>query len=78
MKETEKTANAVNNETVKITLPLTREKQADVFVGYNGQNFLLQRGVELEVPVAVYEILQNSERMDSLALTRQRELHKQF
>ena len=80
MKETEKNVSVETEspKTVKIKLPLTKEKQADVFVGYNGQTFLLQRGVEIEVPEAVYEILQNSEEMDSLALTRQKALHKQF
>lgn len=64
----------VTAETVKIKLPLTREKQGDVFVSINGQNWLLQRGVEIEVPKAVAEVLENSREMDELAITRQRTL----
>ena len=55
---------------VKIRLPLTREKQADVFVGINGKTWLLKRGQDIEVPESVAEVLANSERMDTLALER--------
>ena len=57
-------------ETVTIKLPLTRDKQADVPVIINGRSWLLKRGVEVEVPKCVYEVLQNSEKMDSLAVER--------
>lgn len=59
---------------VTIRLPLTREKQADVFVGINGQTWLLKRGEEIEVPEAVAEVLRNSEAMDALALERSQAL----
>lgn len=62
------------NDLVKIMLPLTREKQDDVFVGFNGRNWHIQRGVEVEVPPVVKEILDNSERMDTIALNRVREI----
>ena len=37
----------------------------DVFVGLNGRTFHLQRGVEIEVPEGVAEILALSEKMDN-------------
>jgi len=58
------------NSLVKIVLPLTEEKQDDVFVGINGMNYKIQRGIEVEVPASVAEVLKNSEEMDKLALIR--------
>lgn len=64
-------AEAVNeNELVTIKLPLTREKQDDVFVGINGQTFKIKRGVAVEVPLYVKEVLDNSEAMEEEALRR--------
>lgn len=74
MATTKKETEEVKNTMVKVTLPLTRDKQEDVFVGVNGKTFLIKRGEEVEVPECVYEILKNSEKMDSLALTRSMEL----
>lgn len=56
-------------EMKSIMLPLDRDKP-DVFVSLNGQNYQIKRGVEVEVPLGVYEILKNSEKMDQLAYTR--------
>lgn len=55
---------------VRIKLPKTRDKQADVVVAINGFTTVIQRGVEVEVSEPVYEVLQNSEKMDQLALER--------
>lgn len=48
-------------DTVRIRLPLTRTEKEDVFVGLNGRTFLIRRGVEVDVPAGVAEILQHSE-----------------
>lgn len=53
---------------VKIKLPLTRTEKDDVFVGLNGKTYLIKRGVEVEVPEGVWEILNNREQMLSLAM----------
>lgn len=53
-----------------IELPLTNEKQDDMTVGINGEITKIQRGVPVRVSAAVYEVLKQSERMDSLAITR--------
>lgn len=43
---------------------------APVFVGVNGDNYLIQRGVDVEVPKAVAEVLRNSEAMESAAMEK--------
>ena len=55
---------------VKVKLRKDREHQDDVTVGLNGEMFRIKRGVEVEVPEGVKEILDNTERMDELALER--------
>lgn len=55
---------------VKIKLRKDREHQDDFTVGLNGEMFRIKRGVEVEVPEGVKEILDNSERMDDLATER--------
>lgn len=42
--------------------------KAPVFVGVNGETYLIQRGVE--VPKAVAEVLRHSEEMDNAAMAR--------
>lgn len=59
------------DELVTVMLPLTREKQDDVFVGLNGKNLLIKRGERVDIPRWAKEILDNSEAMDVLALQRQ-------
>ena len=41
--------------------------KAPVFVGVNGETYLIQRGVDVEVPKAVAEVLRHSEEMDNAA-----------
>jgi|GEM_PF-748025 len=72
----ERKNDEVKEETYKIMLPLTKELQDDVFVGINGKTYQLQRGVEVEVNRAVYEVLLNSQKMDNLAIARSNELAK--
>lgn len=56
-----KTAGGEN--TVKIKLPRDRRDQEDVFVGVNERTWLIKRGVEVEVPACVAEVLTNRENM---------------
>lgn len=70
----EKKTGLYQEKEYKISLPLTREHQEDVTVIVNGMSYKIQRGKEVVVPAAVYEVLMNSMRMDELALMRQREL----
>lgn len=55
--------NAGGSDTVKIKLPRERREQEDVFVGVNERTWLIKRGVEVEVPRCVAEVLINRERM---------------
>ena len=48
---------------VKIKIPKTKEEKEDVFVSVNFRTYQIQRGVEVEVPDFVYEVLQNREKM---------------
>lgn len=62
-----KTADAepakVGPKMVKIRLPKTKEMKDDVFVSVNFHTYQIQRGVEVEVPDFVAEVLQHKEEM---------------
>lgn len=53
---------------VKIKLPLTRNEKDDVYVGVNGNTYLIKRGEVVEVPESVVEVLENKEKMVNEAL----------
>ena len=46
---------------VKIKIPRTKSDQEDVFVSVNMETFIIKRGVEVEVPDYVAEVLQHQE-----------------
>lgn len=48
---------------IRIRLPKERRDQEDVFVGVNERTWLIKRGVEVEVPECVAEVLENREMM---------------
>ena len=54
-------------ETVKIKLPRDRKDEGDVFVAVNERTWLIKRGVEVEVPVCVAEVLEHQEQMQEEA-----------
>ena len=62
-----KTAEKKTNK-VKIKLPLTRTEKDDVWVGLNGKSYLIKRGVTVEVPAGVAEILQHREEALAVAM----------
>lgn len=58
------TKKAENGEKlIRIRLPKERRDQEDVFVGVNERTWLIKRGVEVEVPECVAEVLENREMM---------------
>lgn len=62
------TVNKAAEKMVKITLMRDNKNyQGDVFVGVNGKTWQIQRGVEVEVPDYVAEVLKNSMKQDNLA-----------
>lgn len=52
---------------VKIRLPKSREHEEDVFVSVNERTWLIKRGVEVEVPECVAEVIKNGEAMQEEA-----------
>lgn len=52
-----------NEKKVTIRIPRTRADQEDVFVSVNNYTCMIQRGVEVEVPAAVAEVLRHQEEM---------------
>lgn len=58
-------------EMVKIRLFKDNARYSgDVFVGLNGRTFKIQRGVEVDVPKGVAEILEHSETQDAKTMQR--------
>ena len=68
MAETKK-ETVKKEETVKIKLPRGRKEDGDVFVSVNERTWLIKRGVEVEVPVCVAEVLEHQEQMQEEAYT---------
>ncbi len=50
-------------EKVTITLPRVKGESDQVYVGHNGKSYLVKRGVPVEVPVGVADVLRWSEEM---------------
>ena len=44
--------------------------KSDLFVSVNGVNYMIRRGVEVEVPWAVAEVLEHSQHQDDLTAAR--------
>ena len=67
MAETKKTettkAEPKKQKIVKIRIPRTNKDQEDVFVSVNNYTCLIKRGVEVEVPDFVAEVLRHQEEM---------------
>ena len=59
----ETAVNETGPKMVKIRIPKTKEQKDDVFVSVNFRTYQIQRGVEVEVPDFVAEVLQNREKM---------------
>ena len=60
MAETKKTEAPVE-KMVKIRIPRTKADQEDVFVSVNMRTWIVKRGVEVEVPECVAEVLRHQE-----------------
>lgn len=62
IKETKKETVA-KEKMVKIKIPRNRKDEEDVFVSVNERTWLIKRGVEVEVPECVKEVLDHQEIM---------------
>jgi hypothetical protein len=67
-KTEEKKENLTEEKKVTIRLPLTRKEKNDVYVAVNGHPYLIKRGVDVEVPESVAEVLKHKEEMLDLAM----------
>lgn len=56
-------ATTTTEKMVKIRIPRTKADQEDVFVSVNNYTCVIKRGVEVEVPAYVAEVLQHQEEM---------------
>ena len=54
-------AEAPKEKMVKIRIPRTKKEEDDVFVSVNLRTWLIKRGVEVEVPECVAEVLRHQE-----------------
>lgn len=60
----ETTANvkdAPTEKMVKVRIPRTSKSQEDVFVSVNMKTYLIKRGVDVDVPESVAEVLRHQE-----------------
>ena len=66
-KNTTETAEKTAEKMVKIRLPRNRKEEDDMFVSVNERTWIIKRGVEVEVPECVAEVIRNSELMQEEA-----------
>lgn len=60
--------NKTERKMVTIRLPKIKKDQEDLYVACNGERFIVKRGVEVEVPDYVAEIIRHSEEMREIAM----------
>lgn len=58
----------VKEKLVKFRILKTKENQDDVFVSVNDRTWQIKRGVDVEIPECVYEVLMHQQRMEEIAL----------
>lgn len=63
MAETVNKTEASKEKMVKIRIPRISAKQEDIPVWVNERSWMIQRGVEVEVPECVAEVLRHQEEM---------------
>lgn len=59
----EEAAKATGSKMVKVRIPRIKADQEDVFVSVNLRSYIIKRGVEVEVPDFVAEVLRHQEEM---------------
>ena len=59
----EKKTETHKEKMVKIRIPRTKANQEDVFVSVNERTWIIKRGVEVEVPECVAEVIRHQEEM---------------
>lgn len=59
----EKKTETPKEKMVKIRIPRIKANQEDVFVSVNERTWIVKRGVEVEVPECVAEVIRHQEEM---------------
>ena len=67
---TKNTTNNAKSRKITVTLPLNRGQNAEQveYFSVNGKNYRIQRGVEVEIPEEVAEVIRNAEKADAYAM----------
>ena len=70
MAETIKKANDNAKKRVLVKIPRNKGQNANQqeFFSVNGRNYLIERGVEVEVPAEIEEVIENAEKAEEYAL----------
>ena len=71
--ETMAEAKAEEKDDGMVTIHLFKDDDryaAPVFVGVNGDSYLIQRGIDVKVPKAVAEVLEHSQQQDEYTAAR--------
>ena len=71
----------MNADKNTVRIKLFRDNQnysGDVFVAVNGESYLIQRGITVEVPDYIAEVLETSQREDENALMRMEKAEQTF
>ena len=74
----EETPAGTGEKRVKIRLPIIPGRNnGPEFVAVNEKTYLIKRGIEVEVPESVYEVLRNAEeaQAEAMAYQESNELH---
>lgn len=68
-------AARTKEELVEVTLPILRDANApqEEFFSLNGKNWLIKRGVPVMIPVALKEVIDNSDKAMEAAYSYARE-----
>ena len=61
---------------VKVRIPRTKKDEEDVFVSVNLRTYIIKRGVEVEVPEFVAEVLRHQEEMMEEIMLFEDAVHK--
>ncbi len=64
------------DETRTVYLPILKDTDEDKVVIINGYRYVIQRGVEVEVPLPVYEVLKHEEKMQRVQAEYEAELRR--
>lgn len=79
MADTTKKADNATKKKVRVKLPRLHGQNAnqEEFFSVNGKNYIIQRGVEVEIPEEVAEVIRNAEKAEEYAMTYVDSLEKQ-